>query len=92
MRIAIFIAIIFISSVCYATDFYNVKAKSAHCATPEPIANKEVYPLAKTGCAIVLTVWGLLEPPTEVQPGVMKVNMGGVFGIRYVESSAIIKE
>jgi len=80
------------AQIVIAMDFYNLKAKSVHCATPEPIQSGDFYPLGEKGCAVVGTVWGLLDAPVEIEPGVMKVEMGGVFGIRYVRSSDVYKE
>ncbi len=77
--------------VAQAQDFPKLKANSIHCATAGAVATAEVYPLAKTHCAIVASEWGLLDEPEEVQPGVLKVNMGLKFGVRYVKSSSVQK-
>ena len=73
------VAVAFILLLAYeplaAQEFYDLKAKSVHCATPQPIVSGDIYPLVEKDCAIVGTVWGLLEQPVEIQPGVMKVSM-----------------
>ncbi len=81
-----------LSQSVLAMDFYNLKAKSVHCANSAPIESGDFYPLGEKGCAIVGTDWGLLDDPLEIKPGVVKIEMGGVFGIRYARSSDVYKE
>ncbi len=75
MRTVLVIAIVAtLATHAFAMEFWNVEQEAIACTTPTPIAEGNVYPLAKTGCVMIPLVWGLVEPPQEVQPGVMRAN------------------
>ena len=92
LRVILLAALIGIPLYAGGAGFYNLRAKSIHCATPEPILTGEVYPLDRTGCAMVLTVWGLVRPPEKAEPGVLRVYLGRAIGWRYSAESDVFEE
>lgn len=91
------VSVVFVVAVLSATrlsaaDLFELKAETVHCASPDPLVTGHIYPLSLTGCELVHTTWGLVGTPKRAGLGIMKVDMGGTIGVRYVSAFSIVQE
>lgn len=74
------------------SEYYTLKAGSFHCATAEPLENEDEFLAQYRECAKVEQDWWLIARPETVEPGVVRIDMGGRFGIRYTRAANVVLE
>lgn len=72
--------------------YYTLKAGSYHCARAEPLENADEYLAQYQECARVDQNWWLIARPETVEPDVVRIDMGGRFGIRYARAANVVLE
>ncbi len=74
------------------SEYYTLKAGSYHCATADPLENADEFLAQYQQCAQVRQNWWLIARPETVEPGVVRIDMGGRFGIRYARAESVVFE
>lgn len=88
--IAIGIAGVVFSNAVAQPEYYTLEAGSYHCATAEPLENEDEFLAQYRECAKVEQDWWLIAPPETAEPGVVRIDMGGRFGVRYARAENVV--
>src|ERR1700690_2743630 len=90
--LVVFVVAVLSATRLFAADLFELKAETVHCASPDPLVTGHIYPATLTGCELVHTPWALVGTPKRAALGVMKVDMGGAIGVRYVSAYSIVQQ
>lgn len=74
------------------SEYYTLEAGSYHCAMAEPLENEDEFLAQYRECAKVDQDWWLIARPETVEPGVVRIDMGGRFGVRYARAENVVLE
>ena len=75
-----------------AIERFQLKPDTVYCASPQPLVTGHIYPLTTSGCEQLHTPWALVGRPTRARLGIMRVDMGGNLGVRYVKAFSVVRE
>ncbi len=75
-----------------AADRFELKPGTVYCAAPQPLVTGHILPLTTSGCEQTRSAWPLVGMPKRTQLGIMRVDMGGAVGVRYVKAFSVVKE
>lgn len=73
-------------------EYYTLKAGSYHCASAAVLENEDEFLGQYQQCDRVDQDWWLIAPPETVEPGVVRIDMGGRFGVRYARAGNVVLE
>jgi hypothetical protein len=89
---AAFIVAVACAGRARADDRFELKPGTVYCTAPQPLVTGHIFPLTTSGCEQTRSAWPLVGKPKRAQLGIMRVDMGGAAGVRYVKSFSVVKE